>query len=210
MNHTADPENGGLNPMIQMLEMNDDFGVCVKPAGVDAESELPALLQSQQGPSFLPVHRLDRNVSGVMVLARHSGAAAALSELIRRGEMEKEYVALCHGEPEKEGVMEDLLFRDARKNKVFVVKRMRRGVRDARLEYRVLRRTPGGSLVRIRLFTGRTHQIRVQFASRGFPLMGDHKYGARDSLDAPMLFACRLSFPWKGRVITFEILPDWA
>ena len=113
------------------------------------------------------------------------------------------------GAPPEEGDWEDLLFKDSAKNKVFVVKRMRGGVKKARLTYRRL--TEGDmSLVRIRLYTGRSHQIRVQFASRKFPLVGDHKYGSKDGTAAPMLFSCCITFPWKGKEMRFEKLPEWA
>ena len=90
-----------------------------------------------------------------------------------------------------------------------MVKRERKGVKPARLTYTRLR-DGDPALVRVRLHTGRSHQIRVQFASRGFPLLGDHKYGARDELDAPQLFSCCLRFPWKGEMLCFEKLPPWA
>ena len=123
--------------------------------------------------------------------------------------MVKEYVATVHGTPPESGDWTDLLWKDSTKNKVFVVKRERKGVKKARLEF--VRLTGGEtSQVRIRLHTGRSHQIRVQFASRGFPLVGDHKYGSRDDAQAPMLFSCRISFPWKGQIRAFEALPDWA
>ena len=90
-----------------------------------------------------------------------------------------------------------------------LVKRERKGVKTARLEF--TRLSAGEtSLVHIRLYTGRSHQIRVQFSSRGFPLVGDHKYGARDDRKEPMLFSCRITFPWKGQTLTFEKLPEWA
>ena len=123
--------------------------------------------------------------------------------------MVKEYVAQVHGIPPESGDWEDLLWKDSRKNKVFVVKRQRGGVKKARLEF--TRLTAGEqSLVRVRLHTGRSHQIRVQFSSRGFPLVGDHKYGSRDEKLQPMLFSCRITFPWKGKQMQFEKLPDWA
>ena len=123
--------------------------------------------------------------------------------------MVKEYVALVHGTPPESGDWTDLLFKDSSKNKVFVVKKERRGVKKARLEY-VRLREGDTSLVRIRLYTGRSHQIRVQFSSRGFPLVGDHKYGGRDNSPAPYLYSCKLTFPHQGKTVCFEKLPEWA
>ncbi len=144
-----------------------------------------------------------------MVYARTKASAAALSKVIQEGAMVKEYVALVHGTPPEAGDWQDFLFKDSAKNKVFVVKKERRGVKKARLEFTRLT-AAHQSLVRIRLHTGRSHQIRVQFASRGFPLVGDHKYGSRDEAAAPMLFSCCLTFPHRGKVLRFEKLPDWA
>ena len=189
-----------------------DWVVRVKPAGLDSEKAFPELLRQELGGEIYPVHRLDRNVAGLMVYARTQAAAAELSRIIQDGRMVKEYVAVCHGTPpEREGRMEDLLWKDPRQNKVFVVKRLRAGVRPAALTYRVLGPAePEGTLVRVRLETGRSHQIRVQFASRGCPLRGDHKYGARDRETAPALFSCGLRFPWRGAEQRFECLPPWA
>ena len=120
--------------------------------------------------------------------------------------MVKEYVAKVHGNPPQEGVLTDLLFKDSRKNKVFVVKKARAGVKEAKLQYRLLEE----SLVHVRLFTGRSHQIRVQFSSRGFPLVGDHKYGSRATETTPMLFSCRITFPYKGKTHCYTALPHWA
>ena len=122
--------------------------------------------------------------------------------------MVKEYVAVVHGTPPESGTFEDLLWKDSSKNKVFVVKRQRNGVKKAKLEYMTLR-SGETSLVRIRLHTGRSHQIRVQFSSRGFPLVGDHKYGSRDERTAPLLFSCCITFPWKGAQQKFEAFPEW-
>lgn len=194
---------------MEILYEDRDMAVCVKPVGLDAQAQVPQALQDQLGGAFYAVHRLDLNVGGVMVYARTKAAAAALSKAIAEGAMVKQYVALVHGVPPEEGDWEDLLFKDSAKNKVFVVKRMRGGVKKARLEYRRL--TQGEtSLVRIRLHTGRSHQIRVQFASRGYPLVGDHKYGSRDGATAPMLFSCSVAFPWKGKNRQFEAYPAWA
>lgn len=194
---------------MMILHCDHDLAVCIKPVGMDSEAEVPEALKTELGGDIFPIHRLDKNVGGVMVYARTKSAAATLSKAVQEGSMIKEYVALVHGTPPETGDWEDLLFKDSRKNKVFVVKKERKGVKFARLEYRTLR---GGaqSLVHIRLHTGRSHQIRVQFASRGFPLVGDHKYGSRDNATAPMLFSCRIRFPWKGAEKVFEAQPDWA
>ena len=194
---------------MEILFSDKNLAVCIKPVGLDAELEVPAALQETLGGEIFPIHRLDKNVGGVMVYARSKPAAATLSKAVQEGTMVKEYVAMVHGTPPETGDWEDLLFKDSSRNKVFVVKKERRGVKKARLEFRTL--SPGEeSLVRIRLHTGRSHQIRVQFSSRGFPLVGDHKYGSRDEKTAPMLFSCCISFPWKGEQKRFEALPDWA
>ena len=189
---------------MQILYSDKHYTVLIKPVGMDSEHDVPALL----GGEVYPIHRLDKNVGGVMVYARTKPAAAALSKAVQEGSMIKEYVALVHGTPPESGDWTDLLFKDSRKNKVFVVKRERNGVKKARLEF--TRRTAGEtSLVHIRLHTGRSHQIRVQFASRGFPLVGDHKYGARDETTAPMLFSRRIIFPWQGQTRVYEASPSW-
>ena len=202
----------GDDAAVRILEIGPDWLVCVKPVGVDSETGLPERLRGQTGGPVWPVHRLDLNVGGVMVYARSARAAAAFSRLIQAGEMIKEYVLICHGKPPAaEGRMEDLLWKDVRRNKVFVVDRERAGVRKASLRYRVIREAgEDAALVRVRLETGRSHQIRVQFASRGCPLRGDHKYGARDPEKAPALFSCALRFPWNGETRQFEALPEWA
>lgn len=194
---------------MEILFQDGDLVVCVKPVGLDSESGVPAALEAQLGGTFFPIHRLDQNVGGVMVYARTKKAAAELSRAVQEGTMVKEYLALVHGIPEASGDWEDLLWKDSKKNKVYVVKRQRGGVKKARLEYTRLTDTDP-SLVRIRLHTGRSHQIRVQFSSRGFPLVGDHKYGSRDQRTAPMLFSCKLTFPYQGRKVSYEKLPDWA
>lgn len=192
-----------------ILYHDNNIAVCVKPVGLDSEKEMLQALGVELNGEFYPVHRLDKNVGGVMVYARTKAAAAQFSRLIQNGDMVKEYVALVHGTPSETAVWEDLLWKDSRQNKVFVVKRQRGGVKKAKLEFS---RLSAGeqSLVRIRLHTGRSHQIRVQFSSRGFPLVGDHKYGSRDERTLPMLFSCCISFPYGGEARKFEALPDWA
>lgn len=194
---------------MDILYSDRSLVVCLKDVGLDSEKELPERIGEALGGQVFPVHRLDQNVGGCMVYARTSQAAAALSRAIQEGTMVKEYVAMVHGTPPEQGDWQDLLWKDARKNKVFVVSRERRGVKPARLEFTRLR-AGEPSLVRIRLHTGRSHQIRVQFASRGFPLVGDHKYGARDSSPAPMLYSCKIRLPLGGKTLTFEKLPPWA
>ena len=194
---------------MQILFSDRDIVACVKPVGLDSEAEVPAALKEELGGEIFPIHRLDKIVGGVMVFARTKTAAAALSKAVQEGQVIKEYVAMVHGTPPETGDWEDFLFKDSRKNKVFPVKKERKGVKYARLEFTRLR--PGEeSLVHIRLHTGRSHQIRVQFSSRGFPLVGDHKYGSRDAATAPMLFSCRVTLPYRGETKVFEALPDWA
>lgn len=194
---------------MEFLYTDREIAVCLKPVGLDSEQELPGQIAAALGGAVFPVHRLDKHVGGCMVYARTRQAAAGLSRAIQEGTMVKEYVALVHGTPPEAGDWQDLLWKDSQKNKVFVVKRERKGVKPARLEF--TRLTVGEiSLVRIRLHTGRSHQIRVQFASRGYPLVGDHKYGARDDAAAPMLFSCALTFPYHGKTMRFEALPPWA
>ena len=200
-------EKGGET--VEILYSDSSLAVCIKSVGMDSEKEVPQALQALLGGQIFPIHRLDQNVGGVMVYARSKSAAAALSQAVQAGTMVKEYVALVHGTPPEMGDWTDLLWKDSQKNKVFVVKRERKGVKQARLEFR---RISSGetSLVHIRLHTGRSHQIRVQFSSRGYPLVGDHKYGARDDVPAPMLFSCRISFPYLGENKVFEAYPSWA
>ena len=193
---------------MDILYSDTDIVVCIKPVGLDSEHQVPEALIEILGGQIFPIHRLDMNVGGVMVYARTKQAAAQLSKAVQEGTMVKEYVAQVHGTPPENGDWQDLLFKDSTKNKVFVVKKERKGVKKARLEFQRLSEGES-SLVRIRLHTGRSHQIRVQFASRGFPLVGDRKYGGRDEATAPMLFSCCLTFPHKGKTHRFEQLPNW-
>lgn len=194
---------------MEVLYSDKQIAVCIKPVGLDSETEVPSVLKEVLGGEVFTLHRLDKNVSGVMVYARSKAMAASLSKAIQDGTMIKEYVALVHGTPPQSGDWEDLLFKDSRKNKVFIVKRQRAGVKKARLEFQRL--TEGEqSLVFIRLYTGRSHQIRAQFSGRGYPLVGDHKYGSRAAEETPMLFSCRITFPYEGEMRAFEVWPEWA
>ena len=194
---------------MEILFSDKEIAVCIKPVGLDAEQDVPRQLKEQLGGEIFTLHRLDKNVGGVMVYARTKSAAAFLSRQIQENQMVKEYVALVHGTPPETGEWEDLLFKDSRKNKVFVVDRKRAGVKAAKLAF--ARKTAGeNSLVLVRLYTGRSHQIRVQFSNRGFPLVGDHKYGSKAEQTAPMLFSCRLRFLYHGQERVFSALPTWA
>ena len=200
--------------MIEIIHIDNDIIVCLKPAGLLSECEGPesllTLLAEQCGGQIYPVHRLDRGASGLMVFARNSKAAAGLSRAVQEKQLKKEYFALISGIPaEKEGEMTDYLFKDSRKGKVFAVSRPRKGVRDARLTYRTLWEDGENALVRVALDTGRTHQIRVQFSSRGMPLWGDGKYGSRVKGQLA-LFSCALGFPHPktGKPMTFEAKPQ--
>ena len=193
---------------MKILYSDNDITAVIKPVGADSEKDLPASLESELGGEIFTVHRLDKNVGGVMVYARNKGAAASLSRIIQDGLMIKEYIAEVHGTPPEIGDWEDMLFKDSSKNKVFVVSRQRKGVKQARLGF--TRLSAGDtSRVKIRLHTGRSHQIRVQFSSRGFPLVGDHKYGSKDGKKEPMLFSSKISFTYKGKDMVFEAFPDW-
>ena len=199
--------------MIEILYQDNDIIVCIKPAGLLSEGEgedsLLTVLAAQCGGQVFPVHRLDRGAAGLMVFARNSKAAAGLSRAVQEKQLKKEYFARISGVPaEKEGEMTDFLFKDSRKGKVFAVKRPRKGVREARLTYRVLWQDGDSSLVRVALDTGRTHQIRVQFSSRGMPLWGDGKYGSRVKGDLA-LFSCGLGFPHPrtGKRMEWEAKP---
>ena len=200
--------------MIPVLFQDHLLAVCLKPPGVlsqDGPGEtLPALLRGQLGCEIFPVHRLDREAGGVMACAKTSRAAGALSAAMSRGEFRKEYLCIVRGCPEEaEGIYQDLLLHDKARNKSFVVRRMRGGVKEASLEYRVLAERDGLSLVRVRLHTGRTHQIRVQFASRGMPLLGDGRYGGGGGGMA--LWSCRLAFPHpNGEPMDFWAPPEGA
>lgn len=193
---------------MEILYSDKNIIVCIKPVGLDSEKQVPDELKEEFNGEIFTIHRLDLNVGGVMVYARNKKTAADLSHTIQEGTMIKEYLATVHGTPPESGDWEDLLFKDSRKNKVFVVKRVRRGVKKARLEFKRISQGET-SQVHIRLHTGRSHQIRVQFASRGFPLVGDHKYGSKDKQTLPMLFSCKLTFPYQGETISFEAQPKW-
>ena len=196
---------------MEILFADKHIAVAVKPTGVlsqDAgENSMPHLLRQQLSVEEVHViHRLDKEVGGVMVYGLSKEAAAGLSRTVQNREMEKIYLAVLRGIPgSNEAVLEDLLFHDHRRNKTYVVDRQRKGVKDAKLDYTLLETAGERSLVRVRLHTGRTHQIRVQFASRKLPLVGDGKYGGKEPGSKLGLWCHRLSFahPVTGEKLSF-------
>ena len=205
--------------MIEFLYHDKYIVVCVKPVGVLSEpmareKNLPAMLQKQTGAYKIDViHRLDRNVGGVMVYSKSRKATEILAKMMASHRFEKEYLAVVEGRLPKSGVLEDYLRKDRKNCKVHVSKKQDADTKYAKLEYEVLAEKKGLSLVRVRLHTGRTHQIRVQFSSRGWPLVGDTKYGKQDTKDTgktPIaLFSYRLAFahPVTGEPIEGFALP---
>ena len=200
---------------VRLIFQDEQLLVCVKPAGVASEDGgLPELLRAQCGGELWCVHRLDRAVGGVMVYARTKRAAAALSSAVAAGGMQKEYLAIAQGTPkEKNGSMRDLLYHDAARNKSCVAARPRRGVKEALLDYEliesVFRDGRTLSALRITLHTGRSHQIRVQFASRGMPRVGDARYGSAFRGCPLALRSARLRFPHpvSGEEMSFSAPP---
>ena len=202
---------------VPILYQDERILVCRKPAGLlstDDENGLPAVLRTQLGDAHAcirTVHRLDAAVSGVMVYARSQMAASLLSEQIRDGKFQKEYLAVIHGAPDAPaGMLRDLLWRNRSTRRTVVVAEPRKEAKRARLLYRVLAEANGMSLVQIRLLTGRTHQIRVQLSSRGLPLVGDRKYGRGDEDGCAIaLWSYRLRFfhPQTDELLEFSLEP---
>ena len=201
---------------MEILYQNANILVCIKPARVlstDEPGGLPELVREALGDpkaDVRTVHRLDRVVSGVMVLARSANAASELSRQIREDQFRKEYLAVVHGRPENpEGTLHDLLARDKARRMTFVAEAPGKGVQEAALSYRVLEYANGMSLVRVRLHTGRTHQIRVQFSSRGMPLVGERKYAVLNDPCELALWSAKIGFyhPGTGEWVEFSKEP---
>ena len=200
--------------MIEILFENADYLVCVKPVGVqsqnDSAEDMVKLLAAQTGSEIFPVHRLDTATGGTMVFAKNRKTAAELSRQIEDKRFKKIYLAVLSGVPEKRSdTLTDLLFKDTKRNKSFVVDRERRGVKKVSLDYSVVTEADGKALVRVLLHTGRTHQIRVQFASRKLPLVGDGKYGSRDNRCEAALWSEQVSFFVRGEEKIYKSCPDF-
>ena len=201
---------------MDILYQDTDILVCVKPPRVlstDEPGGLPDLVRQALGDpkaDVRTVHRLDRVVSGLMVLARNPAAASELSRQIREGAFQKEYLAVVHGVPSApEGTFRDLLGRDKARKMTFVAPEPGKGIQEAVLDYKVLAAEADRAKVLVRLHTGRTHQIRVQFASRGMPLYGERKYSERNDPCEIALWSYRLGFahPATGEPMEFTQEP---
>ena len=201
---------------MEIIYLDNDIVVAVKPARVlstDEPGGMPDLVREVLGDSTADVrtvHRLDRVVSGLMVLARNAAAASALSRQIREDVFQKEYLAVIHGKPEApEGTLTDLLLRDKARKMTMVVDAPQKGAQEAILDYKVLATNSEMSRVWVGLRTGRTHQIRVQFASRGMPLVGERKYAVLEDPCEIALWSHRIAFihPYTGECMTFSKAP---
>ena len=207
-----------VKTMTEILYEDKYCIACVKKPGMlseecDSPESLPLILRNEHNTDIFTLHRLDKPVGGVILYAKNKKAASAFSSLITENRLTKTYLAVLDGTPEKdEDRLCDLLFKDSRKNKTFVVKKMRKGVRDAALRYTVTERSKKNTLVKVTLETGRSHQIRVQFASRKLPLTGDGKYGSRDNGCTIALWSHILEFdhPVTGEHIVIESNPDYS
>ena len=196
--------------MVEVIYADEAIAVCVKPSRVlstDEPGGMPELVRQTLGTKDIrTVHRLDRVVSGLMVLARSQQAASQLSQQIRQGDFAKEYLAVVHGVPQQtEGRLMDLLLRDKARRMTMVVQEQGKDVQPAALTYRVLGSCKGLTKVYIQLETGRTHQIRVQFSSRGMPLVGERKYAVLEDECEIALWSYRLAFthPITGEPMEF-------
>ena len=202
---------------MKILYLDEAILLCAKPAGVlstDEPGGMPSLVREALGDPrsvVYTVHRLDRVVGGLMLLARSREAAGELSRQIRDGEFYKEYLAGVHGDPGESGALCDLMYRDKARKMSFVTDLPGKGVLEARLRYRRLGMANGLSLVRIALETGRTHQIRCQFAAHGWDLAGERKYSTRGDPWPLALFSCALRFrhPQSGEPMSFSLLPAY-
>ena len=201
---------------MEFVYLDDSIAVCIKPSGVRSTDEpggMPELVrEALEDPKadVRTVHRLDQVVSGLMVLARNEAAASELSRQIRDGEFQKEYLAVVHGQPEQaSGELRDLLYRDKARRMTMVATEPGKGVQEAILRYRMLSNAKNMSKVQIELLTGRTHQIRVQFASRNMPLVGERKYSTLEDPCAIALWSYCLGFrhPVTGKKMTFRKEP---
>ena len=201
---------------MEILYEDQDIIVCIKPSRVlstDEPGGLPDLIREYLGDpkaNVRTVHRLDRVVSGLMVLARNKKSASELSRQIREDEFKKEYTAVIHGSfSENQGTFRDLLLRNKQERKTYVTEKPGKDVQEAILHYWVINRKENMTRVKIQLVTGRTHQIRAQFSSREFPLVGDRKYSLYEDPCEIALFSSMIGFshPKTGKNMEFRQEP---
>ena len=200
---------------MELIYQDRDIIVCVKPPRVlstDEPGGVPELVRQALGDenaNVRTVHRLDRVVSGLMVLARSAKMASELSRQIREGEFGKEYLAVVHGATKERETLRDLLLRNKQERKTYIVTEPGKDVQEAILHYQTLNTNKDLSRVRIQLETGRTHQIRAQFSGRGWPLVGDRKYSLLEEDCEIALWSYRLTFnhPYSGKPMEFVLEP---
>lgn len=212
---------------VEFLHIDRNFAVCVKPQGVPSQPDRTgdadlmtlakeSLREAGEQDGLYLVHRLDRATGGLMLFARNAKSAGEFSALVaNKDAFVKEYLAVVSGAPEnKSGTYTDCIFKDGLQNKAFIVDGKRKGAKEATLDYEVQKSVCVGektfSLLKIRLHTGRFHQIRVQLASRKMPIYGDGKYGSREKAEHFALWASRIAFEYRGKKYEFEKLPDMS
>lgn len=206
---------------MKILYSDEHIVVCEKDVGILSQADkkgsenMISLLKDKLSCDIYLIHRLDRNVGGVMVFAKTKASAGKMTELISDKEkFLKEYLAVAQGETEESGIYKDLIFKSTKDNKAYIVKKERKGVKEGTLDFKRLdvEETPSGpfSLVKVKLHTGRFHQIRVQFAERKTPLAGDGKYGSKDNKCDVALWSHCIGFkhPFTGENLLFTSSPD--
>ncbi len=196
--------------MVQILYENENIVIAVKPYGIDSQKEMTELLSKQLDCSILPIHRLDKIVYGIIVYGKNEKSVNAISQLIQKEQFHKEYLAIVNGQLEKsEATLTDLLFHDKQRNKTYVVRRERKGVKQAILHYHVLSYKDDKSLLSIDLKTGRTHQIRIQLANIHHPIVGDGKYGNKENCHCALV-SYHLTFkdPFTKEIHDIKIKPE--
>ncbi len=197
--------------MLEIIYEDEYVIACKKAVGDDSEISLPEKLKSKYGEVYT-LHRLDKPVGGTIMYAKSKAAASEFSKLIAQNAVKKTYLAVTQGIPEnKQDELCDLLFKDSKKNKTYVVNRFRKGVKEAKLTYNVIAESSDKALVAVTLITGRSHQIRVQFASRKLPLCGDGKYGSKDNKCNIALWSKTLSFthPFTKNAVEITSEPNF-
>ena len=203
--------------MINILFEDEHICICEKQPGLlsqdnQSNDSLPVLLKEQLNCEIYTLHRLDKPVGGAIIYAKNKQTATAFSKIISENAIFKQYITVLDKIPENDtDLLIDYLFHDKKKNKTFTVKRLRKGIKEAKLLYKIISRSGEKALVEVTLITGRTHQIRAQFASRKTPVTGDGKYGSRDNKCNTALWSHKLEFthPVTGEKICITSNPPY-